>query len=58
MLPTACLTIFFDIFQTYLQGIVKALGIQKRAVLVTVFAYMILYTPLAYLMAFKLDWKF
>lgn len=52
-LPLACLTVIFDQGQVYLQGIIKALGIQDRAVKVTVIGYILLYGPLAYCLAFK-----
>lgn len=48
------MTIIFDQFQGYQQGVVKALGIQAKAVAISVAVLGIIYLPAAYFFAIKL----
>jgi Na+-driven multidrug efflux pump len=52
-LLTALLALFFDEWQTYLQGIIKALGIQGEAVKIAAFSFIIMYPCLGVIFAFN-----
>jgi MATE family multidrug resistance protein len=49
---------FPDMWQGYVQGVVKALGIQKRIIWLNIIAYYVINLPLSIIFAFKLNWGF
>ena len=50
-----CLVAIFDESQGYLQGALRALGLQTKAAVLCIISYWVFALPLAALFAFKLD---
>ena len=52
ILPWFCAAIFPDLWQGFIQGIIKALGIQEKVAVINFLGYWVLNIPLCWLFAF------
>lgn len=53
-----CLGMFPDMWQGYMQGVIKALGIQHKVMWLNLIAYWVINLPLSLLLTFHLEWGF
>ena len=52
------LGMFPDMWQGYMQGVIKALGIQHKMTWLNLIAYWVINLPLSILLTFKFEWGF
>jgi MATE family multidrug resistance protein len=58
VLPWFCAAIFPDLWQGFIQGVIKALGIQEKVAVINLIGYWVLNMPLCWLFAFHFKFGF